>query len=122
MKKLSMILPFALILCLMVGCQDRAAMAELEQFRAQATLEEENKALVLRYFGAWGSVNFEAIKEIFSPDYIFHRTDGRDFSLEKTMEIITKQNEQLKVVFPDMAFINDERRQGSIEVYFQGYS
>jgi hypothetical protein len=29
MKKLYMILPMALILCFMVGCQDKAAMAEI---------------------------------------------------------------------------------------------
>ncbi len=31
MKKLSMILPLALILCFMVGCQDKEAMAEVEE-------------------------------------------------------------------------------------------
>ena len=31
MKKLCMILPLALILCFMVGCQDKEAMAELEE-------------------------------------------------------------------------------------------
>jgi len=87
MKRLFLILPLALILCFMVSCQDKEAMAELEAMKAQAEIEEQNKALVLRYFGAWGSVNFEAIKEIFSPDYVF---------------------EQLKVAFPDMAFINDD--------------
>jgi len=108
MKKLCMILPLALILCFLVGCQDKEAMAELEEFKAQAAVEEQNKALVMRYFGAWGSVNFEAIKEIFSPDYVWHRTDGRDLSLEKTIEIKTKRNEQSKVAFPDMVFINDD--------------
>ncbi len=34
MKKLCMILPLALILCFMVSCQDKEAMAELEAFRA----------------------------------------------------------------------------------------
>ncbi len=38
MKKLLYILPMALILCFMVGCQDKAAIAELEEFRAQAAL------------------------------------------------------------------------------------
>jgi predicted ester cyclase len=46
MKKLSFILPLALILCFMVGCQDKAAMAELEKFRAQAAIEAQNIALV----------------------------------------------------------------------------
>ena len=31
MKKLCMILPLALILCFMVGCQDKEAMAEVEE-------------------------------------------------------------------------------------------
>jgi len=44
MKKLCVILPLALIFCFMVGCQDKAAMAELEGFKAQAALEEANKA------------------------------------------------------------------------------
>jgi ketosteroid isomerase-like protein len=35
MKKLLMILPLALILCFMVGCQDKEAMAELEAIEAE---------------------------------------------------------------------------------------
>ena len=49
MKKLLMILPLALIFCFMAGCQDQEAMAELEELRAQAHLEEQNKALVKSY-------------------------------------------------------------------------
>ena len=48
MKKLCMISPLALILCFMVSCQDKEAMAELEEFKAQAEVEEQNKALVNR--------------------------------------------------------------------------
>jgi ketosteroid isomerase-like protein len=36
MKKLLMILPLALILCFMVGCQDKEAMAELEAMKSQS--------------------------------------------------------------------------------------
>ena len=50
MRKLFKILPLALILCFMVGCQDKAAMAELGEFRAQVALEEQNKELVKQYF------------------------------------------------------------------------
>ncbi len=35
MEKLCMILPMALILCFIVSCQDKQAMAELEEFKAQ---------------------------------------------------------------------------------------
>jgi len=108
MKKLLMILPLALILCFMVGCQDKAAMAELEEFRAQAQVEEANRALATRYNEAWESGDLEAIKEIFSPDFVIHATDGRDVSLEEMIEINRNNIEQLKISFPDMTFINED--------------
>jgi Tfp pilus assembly protein PilP len=48
MKKLYLILSLALILCFMVGCQDKAAMAELEEFKAQAEMEAKNIELIKR--------------------------------------------------------------------------
>jgi steroid delta-isomerase-like uncharacterized protein len=108
MKKLCIILPLALILCFMVGCQDKEAMAELEAMKAQAAVEEQNKALVMRYFGALESGDLEAVKEIFSPDCILHHTTGQDLSLEETIETVKKQNEQSKVMFPDVTFINED--------------
>jgi len=57
MKKLSMILPLALILCFMVGCQDKEAMAELEKFRAQAEAEEQN----IRMFVCGYGENYDGI-------------------------------------------------------------
>ena len=108
MKKHYMILTLVLILCFMVGCQDKEAMAELEAMKAQAEIEEQNKALVMRYFGAVESGDLEAVKEIFSPDFILHHTTGQDLSLEKTIETVKKQNEQSKVMFPDLTFINED--------------
>ena len=67
MKKLFMILPLALILCFMVGCQDKEAMEELEEFRAQASIEEQNVALVKRMYEAWNKRDFEAYKEVVAP-------------------------------------------------------
>ena len=108
MKKLYIILPLSLILCFMVSCQDKEVMAELEEFKAQAALEEQNKALVMRYFGAVESGDLEAVKEIFSPDFILHHTTGQDLSLEETIETVKKQNEQAKVMFPDVTLINED--------------
>ena len=108
MKKHYMILTLVLILCFMVGCQDKEAMAELEAMKAQAEIEEQNKALVMRYFGAVESGDLEAVKEIFSPDFILHHTTGQDLSLEKTIETVKKQNEQAKVMFPDVTLINED--------------
>lgn len=71
-----MILPLALILCIMVGCQDKEAMAELEEFRAQAAIEEQNKELVLRYNEEIDNQNFDAVMELLSPDYTYYFPSG----------------------------------------------
>ena len=72
MKKLRMILPLALILCFMVGCQDKEAMAELEEFKAQAEVEEANKALVEGYIDEFNKGNVEILNEVCAPDYRFY--------------------------------------------------
>ena len=72
MKKLCIILPLALILCFLVGCQDKEAMAELEEFKAQAEVEEQNKALALKSMEAWGKGDFEAYKVLLAPDFSFY--------------------------------------------------
>ena len=97
MKKLFMILLLALILCFMVSCQDKEAMAELEELKAQAALEEENKTLITRYNEAWDKGDVEALKEIFSPDNVWHTISGQDISLEEMLESL-KQRMQM---FPD---------------------
>jgi steroid delta-isomerase-like uncharacterized protein len=68
MKKLSIILPLALILCFMVGCQDKAAMAELEAMKAQAEVEEQNKDLIRNYLKEMDNQNFEIFNEVYAPD------------------------------------------------------
>ena len=68
MKKLCMILPLALILCFMVGCQDKEAMAELEEFRAQAAVEEQNKAIIRNLYEQWNNRNVDALKEMHAPN------------------------------------------------------
>jgi steroid delta-isomerase-like uncharacterized protein len=68
MKKLLMILPLALILCFMVACQDKEAMAELEAMKAQAEIEEQNKALIRNYLKEMDNQNFEIFNEAYAPD------------------------------------------------------
>jgi steroid delta-isomerase-like uncharacterized protein len=70
MKKLSMILSLALILCLMVGCQDKEAMAELEAMKAQAEVEEQNKEVVRQFIEALDKGNFDIHEELCADDYV----------------------------------------------------
>ena len=73
MKKLYLVLPFALILCLMVNCQDKAAMENLEEFKAKAAVEEQNKEVVRRYWnGKWNERRAEILDELQAPDVVYH--------------------------------------------------
>jgi steroid delta-isomerase-like uncharacterized protein len=72
MKKLCMILPLALILCFIVGCQDKAAMAELEEFKAQAALEEQNIEIVGKGYKMIDEGNIEGLMELFAPNFLWY--------------------------------------------------
>ncbi|MGD8536612.1 MAG: nuclear transport factor 2 family protein, partial [Candidatus Aminicenantes bacterium] len=72
MKKLLMILPLAMILCFIVGCQDKAAMAELEEFKAQAVVEEQNKEVVLKWVEEQDKGNIDVFLDLFAPDFLYY--------------------------------------------------
>ncbi len=106
MKKLLMVIPLALILCFMVGCQDKEAIAELEAMKAQAEVEEQNKALVTRYVEAWNTGDFEAFKEVLAPDYAYYlpSRSTKPMSLEETIEMF----KMLQKAFPDISWSMEE--------------
>jgi predicted ester cyclase len=91
-----------LVLCLtlLISCQDKAAMAELEKFKAQAALEQQNKAVVTSFFSAFQKGDIEAIKEVCSPDYVSHAR-GQDYSLNAIFETIQVNKE----TFSEITFI-----------------
>jgi predicted ester cyclase len=88
MKKLFITLPLALILCFMVGCQDKAAMAELEGFRAQAAVEEKNKEIAKGLFEELNKGNLEIWKELCAPEFAYYYPSEipEPMSLEQTYE------------------------------------
>ena len=99
MKKHYIILPLALILCFMVGCQDKDAMAELEEFKAQAEVEEQNKELVKRMYEAFNEGDFEAYKEVVAPEYAWYlpSRNTEPISREGTIEF----GREMHNAFPD---------------------
>ncbi len=64
-----MILPMALILCFMVGCQEKEAKAELEEMKAQAEVEEQNKEIAKVLFTAIDAGDFDRLNELFADDF-----------------------------------------------------
>ena len=90
MKKLCMILPMALILCFMVGCQDKEAMAELEAMKAQTEVEEQNKELIRHYLEGVDSYNIEIFDEVFSSDCrIYFPGSFEPLSREQTKQLVS---------------------------------
>ena len=76
MKKAYMILPLALILCFMTGCQNKAEKAELEKFRAKAKIEEQNIEIMKSWLiEVWNKGNLALIDNIFAPNCIKHKRD-----------------------------------------------
>ena len=99
MKKLLLILTFALILCFMTGCQDKEAMAELDAFKARAALEEQNIEVVKRYVEALNEGNFEAFKELLSPDYAIFSPSG--YPEPTSREKLIENYEETRTAFPE---------------------
>lgn len=67
-----MILLLALILCSMVGCQDKEAMEELEEFKAQAAVEAKNIELINRLGEEINKGNVEIFKELCAPEFAYY--------------------------------------------------
>jgi len=100
MKKLFCIVPLVLLSCFTIACQDKAAMAELEKYRAQAKLEEQNKDLYRKCVEEWNKRNYEYLKNAFAPDYVYFFPSGNSKPMSREEEI-----EAIKGVqggFPDV--------------------
>lgn len=87
MKKPLKILPVALFLCVLIGCRDKATQTELEEFRAQAALEEQNKALVERLIEEFNKGNVETWRELCAPEFAYYQPSEttEPMSLEQTI-------------------------------------
>jgi steroid delta-isomerase-like uncharacterized protein len=97
-----MVLPLTLILCFVVGCQDKEAMAELEAMKAQAEIEEQNEALYRGIIEEINKGNSEYFNEFYSPDslYYFPSNNPKPLSREESQEFV---NGFFKA-FPDLNF------------------
>ncbi len=99
MKKLLLILPLALLLCFMVGCQDKESMAELAEFKAQAEVEEQNLVIFRDFIEELNKGNTEVLSEIFASEYAYYFPSNtqKPLSLEDTQEMVKTH----LISFPD---------------------
>ncbi|NIM58991.1 MAG: ester cyclase [Candidatus Aminicenantes bacterium] len=98
MKKLT-IIPFVILLCFAFGCQGKELNAELEEFKAQAELEGQNKELVKRIVEELNKGNIEIFGELYAPDYGFYSPSNspKPMSLEELIEFL----KMILKAFPD---------------------
>ncbi len=82
MKKILMIIPLVFLLCFTFGCQNQEAMAELEEFRAQAEVEEQNEGAIRSALQSIFEGRPEEGMKFISPNCIFH-SGGVDYSNEE---------------------------------------
>jgi predicted ester cyclase len=106
MKKLYIILPLTLILCFMVSCQDKEAMAELEAMKAQAAIEEQNKALITRLFEELDKGNAEIINELFASDAVSYSPSGS--TTPSSPKELVEMTKMFYDAFPDLAHSIEE--------------
>ncbi len=101
MKTLSLILSLSLVLCFMVNCQDKQAMAELEAMQAQEELEEQNKELIRNFFEEWNNRDMDKLNERYAPNAKYHHPSlgAASVSFEEAFEGI----KMFWQAFPDLA-------------------
>ena len=88
MNKYLCAIHLALLFCVSFACQDKAAMAELEKFRAQAKLEEQNKEIVKRYWnGKWNERRPEILDELLTPDVVNYGTSMKINGLKEYKQV-----------------------------------
>ena len=114
MKKLLCVIPLVLLFCFSIACQNKAEKAELEKFRAQAKVEEQNKAIVSREWDAYSKGDYEAFKQVVAPVYVWYDPSGsvKPRSLEETIEY----GKILRKSFPDLSFSIEEMFAGGDRV------
>jgi predicted ester cyclase len=89
MKKLLCVVPVVLLLCFTLACQDKAAMAELKQMKAQAELEKQNELVVRQVFEAIDAQDFARFRELLAPEIIVHYSGPQeDLTFDTGVQLI----------------------------------
>jgi steroid delta-isomerase-like uncharacterized protein len=89
MKNPLLVISLVILLCFTISCQNKAEKAKLEKFKAQAAVEAQNKALVNSIWEAWNKGDFEAWKQMHSPEYVWYSpsNSAKPLSREETIEM-----------------------------------
>jgi steroid delta-isomerase-like uncharacterized protein len=99
-KKLIVVIFLAVLLCFTFACQNKAEKAELEKFRTQAKVEEQNKELFRKVIEEFNKRNFDFLMEAYAPDYVYYYPSGNPKPMSR--EELIAMNKMIRVAFPDL--------------------
>jgi steroid delta-isomerase-like uncharacterized protein len=90
MKKSILVVSLVLLVCFVFGCQNKAEKAELEKFRAQAKIEEQNMTLYRKTIDELNKGNIEFYRETMAPDYVYYfpSVNPKSMSSDETISMI----------------------------------
>jgi predicted ester cyclase len=112
MKKYLSVIPLVCLFCFVVGCQDKEAMAELEKFREQAAVEEQNINLIRDMTKEWDEEGISNLGKYYSSNCVIHYPGGMDVN---GLDAIIERNTEFKAAFSNMDHnIEDVVAQGEI--------
>ena len=100
MKKLLILIPLAILLCFTLSCQDKEAMAEFEEMKAQAEVEEQNMELIRNYLEELDKGNTEILREVYVPDAAYYFPSG--IAEPMTVEQEIEQFKMFHAGIPDL--------------------
>ena len=88
MKNPLFVISLVLLFCFTFACQNKAEKAELEKFRAQAKLEEQNKEIVKSFFDGLNKGSVEIMDELYTPEYSWYysSTTPKPMTRKETIE------------------------------------
>jgi len=101
MKKL-LILTLILIIGSFFGCQNKETRMKYNEYKVIAEIEEKNKALAKQYIDAINKGDFEAFKELLSPDFAIYSPSG--YPEPTSREKLIENYVEVRKAFPEFAW------------------
>lgn len=100
MKRLFVLVPLSLLI--LVSCQNKETLAELDELKAQTELEEQNQALIEKYIAAWNAYDIQLLDELLDPQFQIYIPSNSEnpMSLEQHKEWI----EGIFQAYPDIQY------------------
>ena len=89
MKRLLVLVSLVSLIAFTLGCHDQQALAELEEMRTLAMVEDQNKEIVLQAIRAIDAQDFGGLRNLLAEDFSCHFLDTPEpFGREETIEYI----------------------------------